>query len=332
MNNPLLSLLVVTLLGLVMPIAAAGDHVPTREAIERDLVLEATLTTPSTIQPGKPVRVKSRIVNRSKTETYKLVRPGDGSECGWREPHVFFSAETLSPRGRRLPVPKREIGRCGMFDATWQDDVIELKPGDSLDLHSWMPAAHYALDFQQAGPTEVRLHYQYRRGTAARGGKTGKRPVDRGPMGAVPPFDLVSKPLRLNVVRVLEVRLEVTGTLKVGRSGRLSDVLRLSIRNKSNDPVAVSAQEVTFTLSPFPRGSALFSDAKDIPASGKRKSPRLLGGSTRRWSGRSGWQELTDWQLTPKQAGALKVVAEWSKTGGGPRYRSEPVLVSLRGP
>ena len=44
MNNPLLSLLVVTLLGLVMPIAAAGDHVPTREAIERDLVQAYRIT------------------------------------------------------------------------------------------------------------------------------------------------------------------------------------------------------------------------------------------------------------------------------------------------
>jgi len=332
MNRRLLAVLALTLLAPLIPCAVAGEEVPSREAIERDLVLEATLTTSRTIQPGEPVRVKSRIVNVSKTQTYRLVRPGDGSESGWREPRVFFDAETLGPRGQRTAVPEREIGRCGMYDANWHDDVITLEPGAVLDLHNWMPAAHHALDFQQEGPVEVRLHYHYTRGTGAVGGKALERPDGRGSMGDVPAFELVSKPVRLNVVRLLDIRLEVTGALEVGREARLSDVLQLHIANKATDPMAVSAQEVILIVSPFPRNSELFAHAKDIPASVERKSPRLASGATRTWSGRSAWKELTDWQLTPKQPGTLKVVAQWSKTGGGARYRSEPVLVSLRRP
>jgi len=329
------SLRTVILLVLLTPAAStakADDDAPTREAIERDLVLEATLTTPGTIQPGEPIRVKSRIVNRSRTATHKLVRPGDGSESGWREPHVFFTAETLGPRGRRTAVIERGIGRCGVFDANWHDDVIELKPGKALDLYNWMPAAHFGLDFQREGPTEVVLHYRYRRGTAGKGGEALDRPDGRGPMGDLPAFELVSKPVRVNVVRLLEVRLEVTGALEVGRAAHLSDVLRLHITNKAKDPIAVSAQEVLLILSPFPRNSALFSEAKDIPATVERKSPRLPGGATHTWSGRPAWHELTDWKLTPARPGTIKVIAQWSRTGGGPRYRSEPVLVHIRRP
>ena len=134
------------------------------------------------------------------------------------------------------------------------------------------------------------------------------------------------------MVRLLEVRLEVTGALEVGREMHLSDVLRLHIANKGKDDFSVSAQEVVLIVKPFPRNSALFSHAKDVPASVERKTPPLRGGNTLTWSGRAAWKELTDWELTPAQPGKLTVIAQWSRTGGGPRYRSEPAVVTIRRP
>jgi hypothetical protein len=52
-------------------------------AIARDLELEAKLITPAEMEPGEPIGLALALVNRSKTKTYSVVQPGDGSEVGW---------------------------------------------------------------------------------------------------------------------------------------------------------------------------------------------------------------------------------------------------------
>ncbi len=310
---------------------AYGEEEPATKAdIERDLVLEATLSTPKTVQPGEPVRVTSRIVNRSKTRTYKLVRPGDGSESGWREPHVFFRAEAVGPRGVRTPVPPRAMGRCGLFDADWHKAVVSLKPGDHLALSNWMPAAHHVLDFQQAGTVELWLHYKYKRGESGKGGRPSESPGGTGPMGDVPAFELVSAPVRFEVTRLIDIRLEVAGELPVGRETRLSDVLRLHVENLATDPVHVSGQEISIQFLPTRAGAPTFQTHELISPTVERKTPPLAGKATRSWSGRPDWDELPDWKLQAKTPGTIRVVAIWSATGGGPRYVSPPAEIPFR--
>ena len=312
--------------------ACAGEDAPRKEAIERDLVLEATLTSPKTIQPGEPVRVRSRIVNRSKTVTYKLVRPGDGSESGWREPHVFFTAESLDPRGVRTPVPEAGLGRCGLFDANWHDDIVSLAPGKSLDLYNWMPAAHHHLRFEREGPVELRLHYRYTRGQLGKGGKAldTDRPEGTGPMGAVPAFELVSAPVRFHVLRLADVRLVVKGELEAGRSTRLSALVDLEVRNRGTDPLAVSGAEVQIQVVHPGVQPPFFTEHRRIAPTVERKSAPLGGGDARTWSGAKAWLELPDWQLTAAREGSFLVVATWRPTGGQAVYRSEPTRIPVR--
>jgi hypothetical protein len=315
---------------LAASLAHAEDGPPTAADIERDLVLEATLATPGTIQPGQPVRVTSRIVNRSKTHIYKLVRPGDGSESGWREPHVFYRAQAVGPRGVRKPVAERQLGRCGLFDADWHKGVVSLAPGESLVLTDWMPAAHHVLDFQQSGPVELRLHYRYTRGQSGKGGRPSESPDGTGPMGNVPAFELVSAPVRFSVTRLIDIRLEVTGTLTVGRVARLSDVLRLHVENLAHDPVHVSGAEITLQLLPAKPGGPTFTTHEPIAPTIERKTPPLGGKATRTWSGRPDWDELPDWRLAAKTPGTFEVVAILSASGSGARYVSAPVEVRVQ--
>ncbi len=313
---------------LAVATASAGDDVPTREAIERDLKVEASLSSPASVQPGEPVRVTSRIVNRSKTASYKLVKPGDGSESGWREPHVFFTATTVDPRGVRTPVPALDILRCGLHDPNWHDEVVTLAPGAVLELTDWMPAANLALDFQQQGSVELRLHYKYARGNVSKGAIVDA-PAGTGPMGDTPAFELVSKPVRFNVVRYVDIRLEVTGKLEVGKEALLSDAVRLHVKNLSADPVSVSSAEIFVQVVPAIGSGDLFSVFERIAPTVERKTVPLAGSATRMWDGTPAWNELADVRMTPAKPGSIEIEAMWSPTGGKARYRSARVEVEI---
>lgn len=326
-------LLVVCLLVPCLP-AFAGDKPPTREALERDLVIEATLASPKVIQPGEPVRVRSRLVNRSKTVTYKVVRPGDGSESGWREPHVFFTAETIAKDGARTKVPEAGLGRCGLYDANWHDEVVELAPGKSLDLYNWMPTAHLHLLFQHEGTVELKLHYRYTAGAASKGRESldGPVPQGAGPMKGTPAFEVISAPVRFQVTRLMDIRLEITKPMIVGKEMKLSEIAKLHIENRSNDPVPVSGSEVTIELLQPGGATAFFTSFAPIAPSVEAKTPALGGGDTRTWAGATKWQALPDWRMTPARPGSFKVVATWRTTSGQAYYRSDPATVEVRAP
>lgn len=314
--------------------ARAGDDTPTREAIERDLVLEATLASARTIQPGEPVRVSARIVNRSKTTTYKLVRPGDGSESGWRDPHVYFTADTSDARGVRTPVAEAGLGRCGLYDANWHDEVITLAPGKVLDLTNWMPMAHHQLRFEDEGTVSMRLHYRYTRGALGKGRKTldPKAEGGTGPMGTTPAFELVSAAVRFHVIRLAEVRLVAKGPVTIGRSTLLSSVMDLEIENRATDPMLVSGAEVQIQVVRPGGVPPFFSEHRRIAPTVETKMPALGGGDTRSWSGPTLWQTLPDWRLTASRTGTFQVVATWRPTGRQAVYQSKPVEVTVRAP
>ena len=310
-------------------LSAEEDAAPARADIERDLVLEATLATPKAIRPGEPVRLKARVVNRSEAHTRKLVRPGDGSESGWREPHVFLRAVHVAPDGVRTQMAPRGIGRCGLHDADWHKGVTSLEPGAALEIGDWLPAPDQMFHFQRGGTVELRVHYRYTRGAGSKRPGPDESPKGTGPMGNSPAFELISAPLRVSVQPLVEIRLEVTGALKAGTTGRLADVLRLHVESLVTDPILVSGAEIY--VQPAPRGPGVptFKTRKHIEPTVERKSPPLAGKVTRTWSGRPDWRELLDWELHPTTKGRFQVVATWSPSGGSARYVSEPVEVRV---
>lgn len=134
---------------------------------------------------GEAIELKVKLKNTSQ-EPVQVVLPGDGSESGWREPHVYYSVEKREGQDWKELAP-HGIARCGLYDSIWQDDVRTLAPGASVDAGGWLPGPQAS--FQLApGTYRFRLHYDY----AA--GKNSKGPATEPPeaLRAVPAFHLVS--------------------------------------------------------------------------------------------------------------------------------------------
>src|SRR5436309_11581542 len=105
----------------------AASYRPLPQQIQDDLKLELELKGDPEIYPGSYPGFEVRLVNRSKWSTHPVVRPGDGSQEGRREPHVYFTATVDRGDGRPIPVPPENYGYCGLFKWAWVQDAIELK-------------------------------------------------------------------------------------------------------------------------------------------------------------------------------------------------------------
>lgn len=215
--------------------AKAADLMPSN--IKRDLILEASLEGSPTVQPGQPIALKVQLVNRSKHASYPVVKPGDGSECGWREPYVFFTADRKNSEGKWLPATEVSYGRCGLFDSNWQKDVVVLKPGESIAIKDWLPMPSSMLEMQRAGQWRLQVHYLFTQGKQAKG---GKRLTDESPeielpeaLQEMPTFELVSAPIALKLVRPLDVQLRVRSELKVKAKTPLAKLFDVQLVNAS---------------------------------------------------------------------------------------------------
>lgn len=205
--------------------------------IERDLVLDVERKTPKTIQPGEPIILEMALVNRSKTQTRPVVKPGDGSSVGWREPHVFYTARRKTETGNWVDVPQANSERCGLYDADWQKDVTKLEPGERLELKKWISQPYGMLEYQEPGRHRLYVHYQYEAGRR----KRGKPPADLGEMEGVPAFEIVSEPIALEVVRPLDVVVKAKSPLKVKTKTKLSDIFDVKLINRSKKPLEVQS-------------------------------------------------------------------------------------------
>lgn len=176
-----------------LPVAPAPREAPDRAAAyRRDLRLTAAAGATAVKADARPP-VTLTLENTSKTESYFVVKTGDGSECGWREPHVHFTAERLW-QGKWEGLPAQGIGRCGLYANEWWKDVVELKPGGKLVV------AEVAIpSFRMPPDGKLRLtgHYEYRGGM----NKAARQPVEsRGLMGNAPAFALESNTVEFDVV------------------------------------------------------------------------------------------------------------------------------------
>src|SRR5882724_5752376 len=164
-----------------LAVAASAANAP--EGLELDLAL----TTKGPVQPGEKIEYTLSLVNGSGTATRSVVRPNEGSEAGWREPHVFWTATFVGADGVERPVAAAPYERVGVFLAQWWKDVVKLGPGESLPVTCMIPL-NQALDAQDDGKLRVVAHYAWDAGKNSRSDPlegTSPPPADMGGMKGI---------------------------------------------------------------------------------------------------------------------------------------------------
>lgn len=186
--------------GIQVPTPVPGATLLARADIERELVLEVTLRSPQVIRPGGAIAVQVALRNRSSERTHHVVKPGEGSALGWREPHMFYTAKMDEGDGLWTDVPEASVGQCATFDFDWRDDVVALAPGDVLELDSWVDSPDMALALDVPGKARIVLHYAYRPSVDKR-----SRVQLSGPIAAVPDYELRSAPIEIDIKSDVDV-------------------------------------------------------------------------------------------------------------------------------
>ncbi len=137
---------VVTALALVFALGCsppAEDGAATSsgdESIRLSLLLEADVPV---ITPGGSAQFTAHLVNDG-GNVVSVVLPGDGSSDGWRTPVIHWN-------------PPDQGGRfCGNINALTPDEVVDLAPGESVEL-VWLGRP----TFKEVGTYQVTLEYEH---------------------------------------------------------------------------------------------------------------------------------------------------------------------------
>jgi hypothetical protein len=217
------------------PLAAPANDPVTRQQIEADLRIHVEFKGDKTMQAGTLPLVSATLVNTSKKVTHRVIKPGDGSDVGWREPHVYWTATIDRGDGKWVDVPKADYGRCGLFGGDWPKSAIRLAPGEKIPLNQ-----EPLLEFQQAGRVRLRAHYSYEEG---RGKLSRSRvaPERLDVLIGVPAFEIVSEPVEFTVIRPLDVRVKVKRPLRAQQPIRLSELLEITLVNQSMEAIECSS-------------------------------------------------------------------------------------------
>lgn len=308
MRAALPALAFVVAFALVAPATQPKDEPPlTKELIERDLKLVALAPKDRVIEAGTQPHLAFKLVNTSKARAHKVVKPGDGSTHGWRDPFVHVSGEHRTVEGKWLALTGHLIPRCGLFDSDWPKDVTELKPGAELVL-DW--AGHRHHDLQHPGVIRLIGHYEFR----AVGGKNGAaRPdAERGAMAGVPLFALHTDPVEFTVVRSFDLRAKAKKALKVGVETNLSEVLEATVTNASAKLITVgniSQNGFGLGLSPMSEGLLQW-PGKTSPVYGKTK--QLEPGETVTVFGGGDFASTADSLIKAEKPGTYRVRVSYS--------------------
>ncbi|HWB77193.1 MAG TPA: hypothetical protein VG755_19640 [Nannocystaceae bacterium] len=159
-----------------------------------DLRLE--LTGPSSMAKSDFPELKGTIRNVSKKRAHAIVMPGDGSDAGWRDPVIAFTAFIDEGDGCWKPLPRAAVGRCGLFDPDWSDEIVSVKAGTSRAIDPLWAWPHFEW---KKGKVRLFVHYTWTGGEAEKGRSGGTRSVDLGAMAKEKPFELVSNALELEI-------------------------------------------------------------------------------------------------------------------------------------
>lgn len=230
------------------------------ERLKADLVLQTSLKTPRTIHAGSLVAVDIVLRNLSQDTSYPILLPGDGSEAGMRNPHVYFTATIDTGRGKVKAVPQARYARCGNRNPYSDRDIYTLKPGEAIPVKGGLTSPSTMLEFQEAGRVRLLVHYAYR-GFAHEGFDENAIAASNLPeeyliearkraeqmsaitdhMKDLPVFELVSQPLEFDVVRPLDLVLSVKSALRVKEPSKMSDLFDLKLINRSRQSFEISS-------------------------------------------------------------------------------------------
>jgi hypothetical protein len=176
--------------------AVRGAGAPARKQ-GLTLGVKADKTTFTMQQLGK-VRFTVVLRNEGKVAV-TLVQPGDGSDCGWRTPRIWWSvlrADDRTARHAQRQSPNRGR-RCGNVNALKSNEVFTLKPGQGREL-TWVGVPHLP------GPGTYRMVFCYENvpGLKWRGVPLGKHdPATLKRAQGSHPCLLRSNELKLTVTR-----------------------------------------------------------------------------------------------------------------------------------
>lgn len=165
---------------------------------EDSLRLDLQAAGPSTAQYQDRIDMKISMTNLSQS-ALEFVKPGDGSESGWREPLILYSAEK-KVEGQWRALERHQPRRCGLYNPAWHDDFVKLKPGNTLSIGDWVPGPEAYFDLSP-GLYRFRVHYDYAQGQHGKGesGVSGAQWL-RPELRRIPAFQLVSNPVEITIV------------------------------------------------------------------------------------------------------------------------------------
>ncbi len=148
------------------------------------------------------------LTNQSKTDKYKIIMPGDGSESAWREPYIFFTAEFKDENRKWKQLKKLGSLRCGLFDAEWQKDTATINPLQKIQIYK-MASENIIrfFDFPSSGTIRLTAHYDYKQGEnqkehASEIPKDYKEIIEQGNyenIKSIPQFVLTSDTIEISV-------------------------------------------------------------------------------------------------------------------------------------
>jgi len=300
------------------PFSAPATEVTTpalpHNALERDLVLTLRRKSTEPFEVSRDPKFEVVLANRSHETAYPIVLSNDGSESGWREPHVWYTVERKLPSGTWEAAPTLPAARCGLYARDWEKDVQTLGPGASIVLPWFTFYQHW--DMEEATHVRVVAHYAY--GDHAK----DLRKVPPA-LHAIPAYELASQPMELPIHAPVALELRLKGKLP-GSAGEealapLVDVVAVN-HSKTAQPIATAdsggslSLEVEYTRGDGQTARAYISTSnstsytRDTLAAGARLS--VVGAAKTH-----GYREIPE-GATPRRVRA-RMALEWETPGGG---------------
>jgi hypothetical protein len=216
------------------PVESTGGKAPLGPPPE-GLALELARKGPERIPAGSGVEVTAALVNRSRDKNIPVIQSGDGSDFGWREPHVFWVVDVDDGSGRWSPAPGMRPGRCGNYDEDWTDEISTLAPAKRLELQLWTGPEFFA---DMAGARRARIRMGYRYGTVEKRGAPADVPAA---MAGVGPFELLSNPIEIEFAHDWTLDLAVVGNIRANAEVRVADLFDLRLVSHTNTTAEVRA-------------------------------------------------------------------------------------------
>ncbi len=308
------------------PEPCLGEPAPSQFPVHTDLELRLKSSSPRKRELGQPIDVAVSIRNGSTSQHHPAVLSGDGSEMGWREPHVWYSGFVDAGDGCWQPLEPRRTGRCGMFDEDWRDEVVTLAPGQSEPLQ-WLASPANALAMEVTGRVRLYAHYAYRAGTKTRG-----ETADLGAMEGIEAFELVSNPIEFELRSPLKLELAARPHRGRGNVSQMADLVTLRLENtarKARRVMPPTANTLEFevigeeTYHPNVRWQA---GDETLPAH------RLPGGDAVQLLGASALNSALEVHWYPPEAEVIRIRASYRPYGavGAPALKSNWVEIDLR--